>query len=180
MNKKALRQHYYSKRYQLIKSIEASSSQKVLQKIPNLLETNQKIVIYWPLINEIDLRGIAKQLPNQLALPAVYKDQLHIHNWSPGQALQLDDCGIPAPIYQSRLHPNQVGLLLAPALAFDNRGIRLGYGGGYYDRLRSDPLWRGIIALIVAPASYKVNEITTDSWDIPFDGWLTESELKYL
>ena len=53
---------------------------------------------------------------------------------------QPDGCGIPAPAAGDALKPDQLVLLLVPALAVDT-GIRLGYGGGYYDRLRADPAW---------------------------------------
>ena len=42
------------------------------------------------------------------------------------------------------LHPDQLACLLVPGLAIDHRGVRLGYGGGYYDRLRQQPPWRAV------------------------------------
>jgi len=65
-------------------------------------------------------------------------------------------------------------MLLVPALAMDQRGIRLGSGGGWYDRLRADPAWRLLPALAVLPAACVAPSLPADPWDVPFTGWLDE------
>ncbi len=46
-------------------------------------------------------------------------------------------CGIPEPVVDRCLHTllEEVNCVIAPGIAFDRFGGRLGYGGGYYDRL---------------------------------------------
>ncbi len=78
------------------------------------------------------------------------------------------------------LSPTALGLLLVPALAIDRQGIRLGYGGGWYDRLRADPAWRAVPALAVLPAACVVETLPRDGWDVPFAGWLDESGLHWI
>jgi 5-formyltetrahydrofolate cyclo-ligase len=53
-------------------------------------------------------------------------------------------------------------------------GLRLGSGGGWYDRLRADPRWAAVPALAVLPAACVVTPLPRDPWDIPFDGWIDE------
>jgi 5-formyltetrahydrofolate cyclo-ligase len=78
------------------------------------------------------------------------------------------------------LAPEALGLLLVPALAIDQRGIRLGSGGGWYDRLRADPAWGALPALAVLPAACVCPRLPRDPWDVPFSGWLDERGLTWL
>jgi 5-formyltetrahydrofolate cyclo-ligase len=92
---------------------------------------------FWPLGGEIDLRPLLLALAARghgLALPVTPRrgNPLRFRRWQPGQALQ------PGPFGTSQPGPEAPeatpDFLLVPLLAFDARGNRLGYGGGYYDR----------------------------------------------
>jgi 5-formyltetrahydrofolate cyclo-ligase len=135
----------------------------------------------WPLAGEPDLRGWLQASGLPLALPAVAEERLCYRPWSPGQPLVADACGIPAPPASAGdLEPHQLALLLIPALAIDQRGVRLGYGGGWYDRLRADPAWRRRPALAVLPEACVVAELPRDPWDVPLDGWISERGWRQL
>ena len=135
----------------------------------------------WPLAGEPDLRGWLQASGLPLALPAVAEERLRYRPWRPGQSLVADACGIPAPpATAGDLDPHQLALLLIPALAIDQRGVRLGYGGGWYDRLRADPAWRRRPALAVLPEACVVAELPRDPWDVPLDGWISERGLRQL
>ena len=156
-----------------------------LRELPGLLPSGKRLGLYWPLAGEIDLRSLADlpgaaagdALKDQLALPAVAgapgQEQLKYRPWQPGEPLEPDLCRIPAPLGPA-LAPGQLGLVLVPALGFDRQGIRLGSGGGWYDRLRADPAWRAVPALAVLPAACLVQQLPRDPWDVPFTGWLDE------
>jgi 5-formyltetrahydrofolate cyclo-ligase len=73
-----------------------------------------------------------------------------------------------------------MALLLVPALAIDQHGIRLGSGGGWYDRLRAAPAWRAVPALAVLPAACVVEALPSDPYDVPFDGWLDEQGCHWI
>ena len=71
-------------------------------------------------------------------------------------------------------------MLLVPALAMDASGIRLGYGGGYYDRLRAIDSWRQVRALAIVPQScISTTRLPRDPWDQPFDGWVCETGVHW-
>ncbi|WP_320674796.1 5-formyltetrahydrofolate cyclo-ligase [Prochlorococcus sp. MIT 1341] len=138
------------------------------------------IGIYWPLSGEIDLRSLSKCLNFSLALPASDLDGgLSYHPWK-DFPLGKDVYGIPAPIHLPSLSAKDLKLLLVPALSIDKAGIRLGYGAGCFDRLRSIDPWRSIPALVVLPqACVSSNLLPCDSWDVPFNGWISETGITF-
>ena len=97
------------------------------------------------------------------------------HVWQPSQLLVNGAYGIPEPgAHLPRLEPSNIDLMLVPAVAIDRRGYRLGYGGGYYDRLRADRRWREIPTIgIVFDFAY-VDELPIDPWDLNLDAVCTE------
>jgi 5-formyltetrahydrofolate cyclo-ligase len=161
------------------------------RELRGLLPPGRRLGLYWPLAGEIDLRSLVElagerpdtALAHRLALPAVAgvpgEGQLEYRAWQPGELLEPDLCRIPAPGGPA-LAPGALGLLLVPALGFDRQGIRLGSGGGWYDRLRADPAWRALPSLAVLPAACLVEQLPRDPWDVPFDGWLDEAGVHRL
>lgn len=143
-----------------------------------------RLGLYWPLAGEADLRPLLTATPawcRHLALPAIADGRLDYRPWQPGEPLAADACGIQAPLERAdRLAPDALALLLVPALAIDRQGVRLGYGGGWYDRLRSQESWRRVPALAVLPSGCLCDRLPTDPWDVPLDGWLTELGVHWL
>jgi len=179
--KAALRRRFRILRRQLLADCEAS----VIRQVEGVLVRQAgggRVGIYWPLEGEIDLRPLAGLLPaldGRLALPAIDADRMVYRPWRPGDSLSCDASGIPAPPPEAgNLQPAELEVLLVPALAVDRWGIRLGYGGGWYDRLRGNPDWRRVPALAVLPAGCVLEELPSDPWDVPFDGWISERGLE--
>ena len=69
------------------------------------------------------------------------------------------------------------GLIIVPGLAFDRQGFRLGYGGGYYDRLLALRQGR---SLGLAFAEQLFDVLPRDPWDVPVLGLATEEDLEWL
>lgn len=92
----------------------------------------------WPYRGEPDLQDwvrhwLAGAPGRSAALPVVLDREkpLAFRIWTPGMALVADRHGIPHPPHGEAVTPDVV---LVPLNAFDARGYRLGYGGGYFDR----------------------------------------------
>jgi 5-formyltetrahydrofolate cyclo-ligase len=85
--------------------------------------------------------------------------------------------GIPEPrLGQDRLVTlNEVDLVVAPGTAFDRTGKRLGYGGGYYDKLLSDKHNIPVIAL--AYSEQILDMIPAEDYDVKVDIIVTEHEV---
>lgn len=191
--KAALRRHYRMLRRGLRDPQGSAQDPHALlltaarRELPALLAAGTRLAIYWPLAGEVDLRPLAA-LGLELALPAVLPAdatqpaRMVYRPWRPGEPLAPDGCGIPSPLAAAgSLAPAELGLLLAPALAFDpSSGIRLGQGGGWYDRLRADPAWGALPSLAVLPAAFLHRGLPRDPWDVPFGGWLDGEGLHRL
>lgn len=71
--------------------------------------------------------------------------------------------------------PEEIDAVLVPAVAFDRRGYRVGYGGGYYDRFL--PKAGRAAKIGAAFACQIVPEVPTDRYDVQVDRITTEDEL---
>lgn len=71
-------------------------------------------------------------------------------------------------------------VILAPMLAFDDAGWRLGYGGGFYDRTLAGlrAAGRRVVALGIAYDGQQVDSVPTGAYDMRLDGVLTPSGLR--
>ncbi len=71
--------------------------------------------------------------------------------------------------------PRTIDFVLVPGLAFDARGGRLGYGGGFYDRLLSASLSPRAWLVAGAFEAQMVGEVPMDERDVPVDVVITEN-----
>ena len=139
------------------------------------------IGIYWPLKGEVDIRFI-KEINNlQVALPSSSKSNgISYHHWSNDQ-LETDSNNIPAPKGKNALNPKNISILFVPAIAIDQQGYRLGYGGGYFDRLRQKDLWFSIPSFVVISDNcISKRPLPREKWDVPFNGWISEKGLHQI
>ena len=134
------------------------------------------IAIYWPLKNEVDIRSLNYKY--SLALPRCKKNkELLFCAWD-GKQLSKDSEGILSPNSSRKLSYESISMIFIPCLAIDKNLTRLGYGGGYFDRLRKDKNWRAIPCIGVL-TSHCVSDklLTRADWDIPLSGFITEKEI---
>lgn len=154
-----------------------------------LLRNSRRIACYFPCDGELDLTPVMQRIwamGKRCYLPVlngVGTDRLWFACYRPGDPLRLNRFGIPEP---HRPHhwlakPWQLDLILAPLVAFDLRGNRLGMGGGYYDRtlayLRQRHHWRKPRFYGVAYDFQRVAALTPRPWDVSLDGVITERQL---
>ena len=134
------------------------------------------IAIYWPLKNEVDIRSLKGKIP--LALPRCKdKKELLFYPWDE-KPLTKDYEGILSPNNSSSLSHKEISMIFVPCLSVDKNLIRLGYGGGYFDKLRKDKNWRNIpcIGVLTSNCVSKI-PLARAEWDIPLSGFITEKEI---
>ncbi len=144
------------------------------------LAAGSVVSAYWPMASELDPRPLMAALRkagHPIALPVVVAKgkALLFRAWSPGDALVPAGFGTRVPgADKPELVP---GVVLAPLLAFDRRGYRLGYGGGFYDRtlgaLRSGD---GVLAVGLAYGDQEVSEVPHGPGDQRLDWIVTEAK----
>ena len=123
-----------------------------------------------PLLNNLIAEGHPACLPvmQGKGLPLVFRA------WKPGDTLTAGVWGIQEPLPSSPAVDPDV--LLVPLLAFDTRGYRLGYGGGFYDRTLAGLRTRKrVVAVGVAFDEQRIDAVPHTDYDERLDWVLTPS-----
>ena len=124
----------------------------------------------WPLLRWLHAEGMALALPvmQGKGKPLVFRA------WAPGDAMDLGVWDIAEPkADKPALEPD---ILLVPLLAFDARGWRLGYGGGFYDRtLRDLRARKAVVAVGIAYEEQEVDAVPHLDYDQRLDWVLRPS-----
>ncbi len=152
---------------------------KLIEHFPLELARLSPVAGYWPVGGEIDGRPLMAALAKAgriIALPRMETRQgpARFYAWRGGEALSADAFGVPSP-------PSTGGellpmLILAPLLAFDRAGRRLGQGGGHYDRIISFHRAHGAIAIGLAYAEQEMEQVPVGQHDAHLDWVLTPNE----
>lgn len=132
---------------------------------------------YYPVRGELDCLPLLETLVLQgyvVALPLTRDDDgLEFRTWRPGEPLQPGRFNIPCPVDGALVDP---AVLLTPLLAFDGRGVRLGYGAGHYDRTLATLRSRlGAIAIGLAFDFQEAASLPDEAHDERLDWALTPS-----
>ena len=128
----------------------------------------------WPIINQV--WGQNRLL--RLAAPVVQPDGISLRHYelAPATPLAANRWGIPEPVADpaTEVRPAQLDAVLVPLLACDQRGHRVGYGGGFYDRFltqcRPGAVFIGLSILEEEPVAQIADILPTD---VPLHACLT-------
>lgn len=97
---------------------------------------------------------------------------LRFRTWTPGCATVPGMFGAQVPETGDWMTPD---ILIVPLVAFDRRGGRLGYGGGFYDRTLQALRARGpVLAIGFAFAAQQADDLPLEATDQPLDLIVTE------
>ena len=160
------------------KNIQISIKQII--RILKKEKINKKIIGgYYPVNFEVDdlvlLRKFKKNKFN-ISLPVMKKNfQMNFYTWSFSDPLKINKYGIPEPEIKNIVYPD---ILLIPLVAFDKNLNRLGYGGGYYDRLiKKLSKKKKIIKIGLALSVQKIDKVPISAYDQKLDYIVTN---KYI
>jgi 5-formyltetrahydrofolate cyclo-ligase len=129
---------------------------------------------YMPMRSEIDPLPAMAAHRGLVGVPVIIgKGQaLRFREWSPGCRMVEGAFKALIPEEGAWVDPQ---VLIVPLLAFDARGFRLGYGGGFYDRTLEGLRAKGpVLAVGFAFAAQELAEVPTDPTDQRLDAVVTE------
>ena len=152
---------------------------KIYKFLKNKRLLKKSIGGYFPVNNEIDDLSILKCFSDrkyQISLPVIKKNfNMDFYKWSFEDPLKINKYGIPEPLTKKLIYPD---IILVPLVAFDKNLNRLGYGGGYYDRLISKISKRKkILKIGLAFSIQKINSVPITRYDKKLDYILTNKHI---
>lgn len=191
MNKKELRKFYLKKRKELSENNIKSKSKQIHDLLFSRLMMHRydRIHCYLPISsqNEVNTSLILDTLlkdfsPTLFAPKITAKGVMTHHEFSTLNDFETNKIGIPEPkskiglSHEAFFETDDDILVLVPLLAFDKKGYRVGYGGGFYDRfLAHKTANTTTVGLSFFEAEDKIIDI--DEFDIPLDHCVTNGRV---
>jgi 5-formyltetrahydrofolate cyclo-ligase len=164
----------------------ARAASALLWRLP-VMARAQDIACYWAVPGEVDCGPIMAEAwsrGRRLYLPVLQRNHLVFAAWHTGEPLTANRYGIPEPSLHaaSCRRAQALDVVIAPLVAFDAKGSRLGMGGGYYDRTlgftRSRGRWRLPHFIGLAHELQCVARLPRQAWDIPLHAVVTERSVR--
>jgi len=187
-----IRKHLRHTRNQLSDTQQTEHAQSALEYFIKLISgysknnTPKKIALFLSQDGELGTQKCIEYLwqetQHQVFLPVLEtKDDWHMGfaEYTPQSKMANNQFGILEPNIPHARHIDgeALDLVLMPLVGFDDKGNRLGMGGGYYDRtfafkLKGNYTTPKLVGW--AHSCQKTEKLPKESWDVPLDGVLTE------
>ena len=187
--KRSLRATLRTRRRELSAAEQEQAAQALkrnLVRLPEVLAA-RRIAFYVAQDGEIDpahLMTWCLKANKRCYLPVLASGQHEGRLWfgrvQVGDPLRPNRFGIPEPVdsIDHRLDPWTLDVVLLPLVGFDNRGHRLGMGGGFYDRsLAFKQCFRRPWLIGIAHRFQLTDSLPADEWDIPMDAIATDENI---
>ncbi len=181
--KKALRKELLEQRLNLPDRLQRSDMLQQVMRIWLIGRPDIVIGAYWPIKGEFDPLPalhrwkedgelLDQPQPRRIGLPVVNKEHktMTFHAWYPGCPMEEDAYGIPKPKDTPIITPT---LLFAPCVGYGPGGYRLGYGGGFYDRMLGSLTPKPFTVGLGFGVSF-VDDFEPEAHDMPLDAILND------
>ncbi len=180
--KSRLRSEVIRKRDAIPLEVKKAKDRMIRERLSGLGEYRNAgtVMLFASFRTEVDTIPIIRDALMQgkrVVLPKVdsAKKELGLYNIRSVDELIPGFLGIPEPgvVEGRKVAPEELELIVMPGVAFDERGGRLGYGGGYYDRLGAGLRHRPPL-VAVAYEEQVISEVPVADHDIRVDKIVTD------
>lgn len=172
MDKKQLRDQIRQRKRAMTETEITEKSAALAQKFlaTPLYKQAKTLYGYLPYNQEVRTVPILEQAladGKQVAVPKIYGDTMRFILLPDLSKVEKGYSGIPEPIADEPIANDETALVLMPGLAFDPKGNRMGYGGGFYDKfLEAEP---GHPTVALCYDFQMLPHLDTEAHDIPVD-----------
>ena len=181
----ALRSKLVAARLALPDRLERAVALQSVLRMWLVSRSETSIGAYWPIKGEFDplpalyrwSEGAPEGVVRHIGLPVADREsgQLRFHVWYPGCPMELDAYDIPKPKDTEEFAP---ALLVVPCLGFGPGGVRLGYGGGFFDRTLASISPRPVTVGVSYTHGF-LPFLRSGPLDWPLDAMLTEDGVMW-
>ncbi len=177
-----LRQEILAKRRQLTAKESAQAGLSILKTIMqmNVFKRTVNVASYISLSGELCTQDMNEYFMTRhhLCLPYMVtgqKGKMDFYSFKKGDELVENRFHILEPKNQPEnlVLEDKIDVIVVPLVAFDNKGNRMGMGGGYYDRMLKK-VRKDCLVIGVAYEFQLVDELLVEEWDMPMDIVITE------
>jgi 5-formyltetrahydrofolate cyclo-ligase len=179
--KRALRRAVLLQRDELAASDRTAASEAITERLLGLDEAARAatILAFWSFGSEVDTVPLIERLVAQgrtVALPRIEDGDIVPVEYTPGASMTETAFGAMEPADGRALDGRELDLVVVPGVAFDRSCNRVGYGGGFYDRLLRRTRER-TPAVAIAFGFQVVDEVPSGPVDRRVDAVVTELEV---
>ncbi len=138
-----------------------------------LFQSARSVMLYVSMQNEVATRELIRRASEtkQVLLPKVHRGQINPCVFSGFDRLRRSKFGVLEPAGETAAPEVTIDLIAVPAISFDRRGFRIGYGKGFYDAF----LTRCSCPSVgLAFECQLIDRIPEDHWDRKVDRVVTE------
>jgi len=185
--RRSLRQRIRAERRALSAANRAAADRAIAAHIRGLdvFRRARRLAVFLAFDGEPSLRRVVEEAARagkRVYAPIITRSAMTFAELDHAADLGTNFYGILEPDSAKRIDARRLDLVLTPLVAFDDRGVRIGVGRGYYDRcfrfLRVRGAWQRPKLLGVAYELQHVHAIAPEPWDVPLWGAVTEAGLR--
>ncbi len=185
--RRQLRQRLRAERRALPAADRARADRAIVSRIRSLgaFRRAERVAVFLAFDGEPSLAPLiraAGHLGKRLYAPVLEGRDMHFAELVANDGLAKNFFGILEPELGRHIDARRLDLVLTPLVGFDDHGVRIGVGRGYYDRcfefLDRRTSWRRPKLLGVAYELQHVPQLERASWDVPLWGAATERKFR--